>query len=323
MTSRKFLLLIGLTVLVFAGLAAYGDFQDVGGRLAHFPVTHLAAGLALALLNYILRFGRWAYYLRVLNIRVPFGLNGLVFLSGLAMSITPGKAGELLKCYMLRDRVNVPVAASVPVVVMERLTDVLSVVLLALIGLALLPVQVVWVLAAALVLSVAGFGIFASRGDSRLLGLPFLRRWRDEILISQEGFRRLAAPRVMAVGVILGTLAWFSEGAALWVVLQGLGADVYLLRALPIYAAATLVGAVTTLPGGLIGTEGSMVALLQQSGMDKGLASGGTLLVRLMTLWFAVAIGVAALALLHRFSPVRDAPEAGTEADGPALRTPQ
>ncbi len=322
MTSRKFLLLIGLTVLVFAGLAGYGDFQDVGGRLAHFPVTHLAAGLALALLNYMLRFGRWAYYLRVLNIEVPFALNGLVFLSGLAMAITPGKAGELLKCYMLRDRANVPVAASVPVVVMERLTDVLSVVLLALTGLALLPVQVVWGLAAALVLSVAGFGIFASRGGSRLLGLPFLRRWGDEIRTSQEGFQRLAAPRVMAVGMVLGLLAWFSEGVALWVVLQGLDADITLLGALPIYAAATLVGGLTTLPGGLIGTEGSMVALLQQSGIDKGLASGGTLLVRLITLWFAVAVGMAALALLHRFSPARRAPEAGREPDGPALQTP-
>ena len=155
-----------------------------------------------------------------------------------------------------------------------------------------------------------------------MLGLPFLRRWGDEIRTSQEGFQRLAAPRVMAVGMVLGILAWFSEGVALWVVLQGLGADISLLRALPIYAAATLVGAVTTLPGGLIGTEGSMVALLQQSGMAKGIASGGTLVVRLITLWFAVAVGVAALALLHRFSPVRDAPEAGNESDGPALQTP-
>ena len=146
-----------------------------------------------------------------------------------------------------------------------------------------------------------------------MLGLPFLRRWEDAIRTSQEGFQRLAAPRVMAVGVVLGFLGWFCEGAALWVVLQGLDADMSLLGALPIYAAATLVGAATALPGGLIGTEGSMVALLQQSGMDKGLASGGTLLVRLITLWFAVAVGVAALALLHRFSPVRDAPEAGNE----------
>ena len=47
----------------------------------------------------------------------------------------------------------------------------------------------------------------------------------------------------MTVAVILGVGAWFSEGLALWVILEGLNAEVPLLRAVPIYAAATLVGA--------------------------------------------------------------------------------
>ena len=60
-----------------------------------------------------------------------------------------------------------------------------------------------------------------------------------------------------------------------------------------------LVGAITTLPGGLVGTEGVMVALLQQLGTGRGAAVLGTLLVRVATLWFAVVIGLAALAYLH------------------------
>ena len=104
MTSKKLALLVVLAVLVFAVLVGYGDFREMGQRLAHFPLTHLIAALALALLNYLLRFFRWTYYLRVLKISTPVGVSGLVFLSGLAMSITPGKAGELLKSYLLRDR---------------------------------------------------------------------------------------------------------------------------------------------------------------------------------------------------------------------------
>ncbi|SVC46655.1 uncharacterized protein METZ01_LOCUS299509, partial [marine metagenome] len=85
-----------------------------------------------------------------------------------------------------------------------------------------------------------------------------------------------------------------------WVILKGLGSDIDLVRALPIYAAATLVGAVTALPGGLVGTEGSMLAFLQQSGVSKVGASAGTVLVRLVTLWFAVAVGLVALLALRR-----------------------
>ena len=95
-----------------------------------------------------------------------------------------------------------------------------------------------------------------------------------------------------------------------------------LAEALPIYAAATLVGAMSTLPGGLVGAEGSMVALLQQAGITRALASTGTLLVRLVTLWFAVALGLAALVSLHRFQPTRLAPSACGEMDGPVLRSP-
>jgi len=136
--------------------------------------------------------------------------------------------------------------------------------------------------------------------------------------------RLLTAPSAVLVAVVLGTLAWLSEGVALWVILQGLDIEaVELLRALPIYAAATLVGAISTLPGGLIGTEGSMVALLQQAGMTKVAASTGTLLVRLVTLWFAVIVGLVALVCLNRIKAIKSlqpqASDVGLQASGEHL----
>ena len=303
MSSKKLLPLIFLTVVVFVGLISYGDFKEIGRQLSHFPVTHIFAALGLAVVNYGLRFLRWAYYLRVLAISPPLGVSILVFLAGLAMSITPGKAGEVLKSYLLRDRTGVPVSASVPAVVMERLTDLVSVVILALLGLALLPMTVLPVLVVVVVLCVGVMLLIVTRKGDRLLGLPLLRRWKEPLSTSYEGLRYLAAPRVMIIAVVLGAAAWFSEGVALWVILKGLDAHVSLLRALSIYAAATLVGAISLLPGGLVGTEGSMVALLQQSGIVRGAASAGTLLVRLVTLWFAVLVGLVALAWLNRLRP--------------------
>ena len=303
MGSRKLVTLIILTVVVFVGLISYGDFKEIGRQLSHFPVTHIFAALGLAAANYGLRFLRWAYYLRVLAISLPLGVNILVFLSGLAMSITPVKAGELLKSYLLRDRTGVPVAVSAPVVVMERLTDVVSVVLLALLGLALLPMPVLLVLAVVLAFcAIVMLFILTQKGDS-LFNLPLLRRWKSSLHVSYEGLKVLASTKSTAIALALGSAAWFSEGLALWVIMEGLDVNISLLRALSIYAAATLVGAVSALPGGLVGTEGSMVALLLQSGIVRGVASTGTLLVRLVTLWFAVAVGLVALAWLNKVRP--------------------
>ena len=287
-------------MVVFVALVGYGDFGDTVEEIGSLPVGYLFAGLGLASSNYLLRFLRWAFYLRVLKIDVPVHVSALVFLSGLAMSVTPGKAGELVKCYLLNGRTGVPVSRSAPVVVMERLADVISVIILGLTGFALLPTPIIVVLAVALAASVVGLMFVVSRQASRLTGLPILSRWSELLRDSQEGFKELAAARVMVVGVVIGAVAWFAEGLALWVILKGLGSDIDLVRALPIYAAATLVGAVTALPGGLVGTEGSMLAFLQQSGVSKVGASAGTVLVRLVTLWFAVAVGLVALLALRR-----------------------
>jgi uncharacterized protein (TIRG00374 family) len=285
---------------VFVALVGYGDFGDTVDEIGSLPVGYLFAGLGLASANYLLRFLRWAFYLKVLKIDAPARISTLVFLSGLAMSITPGKAGELVKCYLLNSRTGVPVSRSAPVVVMERLTDVISVIILGFTGFALLPTPIIVVLAVALAASVAGLMFAVSRQALRLTALPILSRWSELLRDSQEGFKELAAARVIVVGVVIGAVAWFAEGLALWVILKGIGSDIDLVRALPIYAAATLVGAVMALPGGLVGTEGSMLAFLQQSGVSKVGASAGTVLVRLVTLWFAVAVGLVALLALRR-----------------------
>lgn len=298
--NKKWLLLAVLTVGVFVALVGYGDFDGTIDEIGNLPISYLLAGLGLALSNYLLRFLRWAFYLKVLKIEAPVDISALVFLSGLAMSITPGKAGELVKCYLLNSKTQVPVSRSAPVVVMERLTDVISVIILGLTGFVLLPVPVIVVLAVALVVSVIGLLFALSRHALRLTGLPILSKWSELLKDSQEGFKELAAPRVMVVGVAIGAVAWFAEGLALWVILRGIGSEIDLVRALPIYAAATLVGAVTALPGGLVGTEGSMLAFLQQSGVTRAGASAGTVLIRLVTLWFAVLVGLLALLALRR-----------------------
>ncbi len=298
--NKKWLLLAVLTVGVFVALVGYGDFGGTIDEIGNLSISYLLAGLGLALSNYLLRFLRWAFYLKVLKIEAPVDISALVFLSGLAMSVTPGKAGELVKCYLLNSKTQVPVSRSAPVVVMERLTDVISVIILGLTGFVLLPVPVIMVLAVALVVSVIGLMFALSRHALRLTGLPILSKWSELLRDSQEGFKELAAPRVMVVGVAIGAVAWFAEGLALWVILRGIGSEIDLVRALPIYAAATLVGAVTALPGGLVGTEGSMLAFLQQSGVTRAGASAGTVLIRLVTLWFAVLVGLLALLALRR-----------------------
>ncbi len=300
---RKLLLVTFLACLVLVGVAGYGDFQEVWWRMVQFPPLYLLWAFGLALVNYLLRFLRWALYLRVLGIKVSFPVSVLVFLGGLAMTITPGKVGELVKCYLLRDRAGVPVTASIPAVLMERVTDLVSVILMGLVGLLLLPPSISFLLLLALAVLAAALYVFSTRHTDRVLGFPLVRRWQEEIREARQGVRTLSRLRPMIAALTLGLVSWVSEGVALWVVLKGLGGDVSVLLSLPVYAGSVLAGAATTLPGGLLGTEGAMVAILQQIGAERDIAAAGTLIVRVATLWFAVAVGLVALGCLHWLLP--------------------
>ena len=299
MTARQFLLVGLIAAALFVGLVAYGDFRGVTRRLAAFPAHYFMAALALTGLNFALRFVRWNYYLTHLGQRVPPGLGVTVFLGGLAMSATPAKVGEFAKSYYLQARAGVPATASMPAIFMERVTDLAAVAFLALSGFWLVPGVVRWLLVTALFAGCIGLAFLLSRHSNVILTLPGLRRWRRELIESREELQRLTRARPLAVALILAGLAWAAEGIGFWVVLLGLGFDPGPWWSAAVYAASTIVGALTTLPGGIGGTEGTLTVLTEQAGAERDAAVAGTLLIRWATLWFAVAIGAASLVFLH------------------------
>jgi uncharacterized protein (TIRG00374 family) len=111
----------------------------------------------------------------------------------------------------------------------------------------------------------------------------------------------LLRPGPLLFSVALSTLAWFFECMALYVVAQGAGAAASLLLCTFIYALMTVAGALALLPGGLGVTEGGMAVLLAELGHTaRPAAVAATLVVRALTLWFAVLLGVLALSIYGR-----------------------
>jgi uncharacterized protein (TIRG00374 family) len=102
----------------------------------------------------------------------------------------------------------------------------------------------------------------------------------------------LLRPRVLLGGILLGGLPWIGEGVAMYVLFDALGAEAIALHeAILIHAAATLFGAVTFLPGGLGVHEAASVSLSLLYDATRPEAVVSTVLIRLLTLWFAVLFG--------------------------------
>jgi uncharacterized protein (TIRG00374 family) len=135
------------------------------------------------------------------------------------------------------------------------------------------------------------------------------RAYVERIERAHASMRSLLRPSLLVPATLLGATAWFAECLGFALVLHGLGIAEPVARATFVYAFSTLVGALLLLPGGLGGTEGTMVALLVSDGAQKPLAVAATFVTRLATLWFAVLVG--ALVLLGDRRLTGDSTDAG------------
>ncbi|MBL4632541.1 MAG: flippase-like domain-containing protein [Kofleriaceae bacterium] len=305
--SKALLLLVILAVVAFAGISIYTDVGDLGDSLSGFKWWAFAAALGLSLFNYLLRFVRWSLYLRNADIRLETFLSVRIFLSGFALSVTPGKLGELLKCYLLRDYKGVPIAKSAPLVVGERVSDLTALLVLALIGFAIYGVAgPLIVIAGLFILSgliVLAWPRLAQACITALTYPGFLRRFREPLLEFYVGLASLVRPWPLCWATGIASVAWLAECVGFTLILAAFpGTHVPFGLAILIYAATTVAGALSFLPGGLLVTEAGMTLLLVESarGVDEPTALAATILTRLATLWFAVVIGVITLTMLRR-----------------------
>ena len=302
--ARRWIWLAIALVIAVAAFSMIGDVSHLGDALDAFHWPALAAALGLALANYVLRFVRWQLYLARQSVEVPVASSAIVFGAGLSLSITPGKLGELVKSYLLREMHAVPAARTAPIVVAERVTDLIALLVLAVIGVAAYGLDPRLVAVAGAVIAL-GLVMLAWQAPTRalidLVTRPGrLRRLREPLHETLGHLAALCRPGTLLVATVIAVPAWGCECIGFAVICNAFpGAHVALPLAAAIYAGTTIAGALSFLPGGLGVTEGAMTLALVEgaSHLDRSTAVAATLLTRLATLWFAVALGVMFLAV--------------------------
>ncbi|MFT3764535.1 MAG: lysylphosphatidylglycerol synthase transmembrane domain-containing protein [Minicystis sp.] len=324
-STRRVISVMLVAVVLYGAAAFYNGIGKITESLHHYAWWTFAAACALAFLNYVLRFLKWEYYLAVLGIRgIPKGESFLTFLSGFVLTVTPGKVGEVFKSLILFQLREVPIQRTAPIVVAERVTDLIGVIVLIAVGSVSFKGGVIWAaLGAAVVIALLVF-VSTPALSRRLLDLlPKLPgalgriagRVVPKIEEALDNVRVLTTPGRLVLPTVLSILAWACECIGLWVIVGGFGEA---LPGLPftafVYATATLAGALIPVPGGLGVTDGLIKEQLARlGGLAEGTAFASMLLVRFATLWFAVLVGFVALGILRAIRPGL----AGQEASAP------
>lgn len=327
---QRALIGVVLGVLLYVGAVLYVDLGRITAALAGYAWSAVLLALGLSSLNYLLRFLKWELCLGWLHVRgagpddapgLTRGRSLLIYLAGLSMSVTPGKIGEVLRSYLLRLTDGVPFARTAPIVIADRLTDLVALVVLSLVGVSqfreYLPVVV-----ATLALVVAGVVVLGTprlcRGllglVARLPGLAAVAARAGALVDSSAALLRL---RPLLVLSLISVIGWGLECVGYWLIVHGLvGAEASLTLCTFLWSTTTLIGALSFLPGGLGATEGSLAVLTSRLavGVTQPAALATTLLIRACTLWYGELVGGLALAALVR----RTGPAAGARERPPA-----
>lgn len=295
---RALLLSVALAAAAYLAVVLWTGWEEVYLAIVEIGFSGLAIALLLSLLNYGLRFVRWQRYLSVLGYPLSWRPSLRIYLSGFALTTTPGKAGELLRSVLLH-RHNMPFTHSLTAFISERLSDLLAVTALTFFGFFLYPKAQLLILVAVVLLVVLYWLVLQGNW------LPWLRYLSPRFLLLSHGLYKLQSlfeqmrhchtPGLMAGTTILSLIAWGAEAWAFHLILELLGYQIPIEIAIFIYAIAMLAGALSFMPGGLGGAETMMIALLMWQDVSGGSAVAATLIIRLATLWFAVLLGLVAL----------------------------
>jgi len=308
--KKKILISVAFGAIIYLLFSIYADFDKLITAFGNFNWFWLPVILALSFLNYIFRFIKWHYYLFILEIKLSLKESLLIFLSALTMSVTPGKMGEVLKSYLLKEENGTPVSKSAPIVLAERLTDFISIVLLCLLGSYFINYGRMIILIIGMFFILAIIMLSVRKLSLRLIGVlgkySFLKKHTEKIYLAYESIYQMIRIKPLLIATSISIISWFFECLGFYLVInvfsQSTGLEINLLSAIFIYAFSTLIGAIAMLPGGVGITEASLTGLLVFSKIPKDISVASTIIIRLATLWFAVFVGIVSLLLYQRLT---------------------
>ena len=295
--------LIGLfAVAIYLLMCIYADFGELSRAMKNFQWTFLFALFALTTMNYLIRFLKWDFFLKQAGVHLNLKDNLYVFFSGLSMIITPGKIGEIWKGWLIKEIDGAELNKTVPVVIVERITDVLGLAILSLFGILYYRESGYYILA--LLLIFAGFfvTIKSKTISNRIISMleHKMRRYAENIKTMHRTFENTMEPKGLIGMSFLSAFAWFFECIGMYLVILGFKEYISITKATFIFSFASLAGAVSMIPGGLGVAEVTMSGLLQFFGLTPTTSVGVALIVRFGTLWYGAIMGMSIYLLFKK-----------------------
>ena len=308
MKFKKSLLLgiLGIIAIYAIILIAF-DVNIISEKINDFDFQYLPFIIPLIPLTWGVLFLRWNLLLKNSAIDIPLKDNFMIFISGFALGVTPGKVGELIKAQLLKNKFNIPRSKTAPLVIVERFYDFFAIAIISLFGILVFEYSI-YIFT---ILSV-GIIIFLTITSSEKLFLKFLqkiekikflRNFSSELPKSFTIIQKSTRGKIFPLSIILSVIFWILDSIIAYLTLLAFGIDIidYFVL-MSIYTSSIILGVISFLPLGIGVVEGSMVGFLSLNGIEFSLATVIVVFIRFFTRWIGVMAGFLGLKFSNNLS---------------------
>jgi len=305
--DNRLILVLVAAVGIYAIFLFTSDFNIISEKISNFKINYLPLILFLVTASWCPVFIKWHFLLKNCEIDIPLTRSITVFLSGLAFDITPGKLGALMKSQILKTSFNIPRTKTVPIIVAEKLYDLIGAILASIIGIIILGMDFYLIIIAILALAVIFFFMFYRPASEiffkRITKTKFFSKYVDNMSEFHAIIQKSTNVKAATICILLGVTYWFIISAAAYYILMAFDVNILdYLTVLAIYTTSILLGAISFVPAGIGVTEGSIAGLFTLNGIDVSTALILSVMIRVLTLWFSVSVGFIALKFTGGFS---------------------
>ncbi|MBI5680178.1 MAG: flippase-like domain-containing protein [Methanobacterium sp.] len=293
MAKNKFWLIILFAVLIYLIMGIYANFGDLLSAIEKFNWIFIPVMIILTTIAYFIRFIKWNFFLKSVGVHLNLKDNLFVFFSGLGMIITPAKVGEIWKGWLIKDINGESLSKTVPVVIIDRVTDLIGLIILSLLGI-LYYKEGSYIIIALIVIFTLFFVAVRSKKVSDIVISVLEKRagkYSKDIKTMHTTFEQTMQPKNLVGMSFLSVFAWFFECLALYFVIIGFGQSISLIISTFVFSFASLAGAVSMIPGGLGIAEATTSGMLQYFGLTSTISVGVAIIIRFGTLWYGAILG--------------------------------
>ena len=305
--DNRIILVLVAVIGIYAIFLFISDFSIISEKISNFKINYLPLILFLVTASWCPVFIKWHFLLKNCEIDIPLTRSITVFLSGLAFDITPGKLGALMKSQILKTSFSIPRTKTAPIVLVEKVYDLIGAILASIIGIIILGMDVYLIIIAILVLAMVFFFLYYRPASElffkRVTKTKFFSKYVENISEFDKIVQKSTNVKVATICILLAVTYWFIVSTAVYYTLIGFDINILdYLKVLSIYATSILLGAISFIPGGVGITEGALAGLFTLEGIDVSTALILSVIIRIFVLWYSVSIGFISLKFTGWFS---------------------